>query len=125
MTTDIESLRAGLSAATDALNVSIAKAGAALCNLHLGVRASILLESGPDGVKWLAFAKYGKEWCLCLDFDGEVTPLRNASREDRLRAVPFFPALHEAMIKAVSEETERVEATCALAEAFITDLERP
>jgi hypothetical protein len=121
----VEEQREELGHATDRLNASIAEAERCLTDLNPGVSASVPIEEGPNGTKLLAFRKDNRRWALCLVIDGEASPLRNATREDRIRAVPFLPALHTALLKSVGSEIDKVEQAISEVQTFIAGLEKP
>lgn len=110
----IPELRARLVTATDQLNASIRTAETVLAGLHLGVYAEVALPyDRPGWTQALVFAKEHKEWRLLIETgptDGEVdvVPLVNASRELRVTAVDYLPALASALLATAEEEVSRV-----------------
>jgi hypothetical protein len=125
-------LKPRLEAATDDLNRSIEAAEAALVSLQLGVRASTLMDGNKDDSLWgryLAFGKESKAWRLLIE-EGEldeeeswtVTPLVNASRELRLRAVELLPTLVQKLVSTAEAEIKRVEAAATAARNIVTAL---
>jgi len=116
-------LKPKLDGATDEMNRSIHEVEVALAALHLGVRASVTIESRTDqqfSFTWyrcLVFGKDAKVWRLLIEEgrddhpeDIDFTPLVNASREVRLQATEHLAELVWAIVKTAEEEIARVEA---------------
>ncbi|MDI1481181.1 hypothetical protein [Polyangium sp. y55x31] len=122
-------LSAELSAATDTLNAAIRDSEQALAALNLGVTASVDLypEETSEEV-WMQYLRFGKDatgWRLLLEsgyeFDSgswSVSPLLNASKEVRLKAVEKFPALLDKLIETAEEHLELVKKRVAEATTF-------
>jgi hypothetical protein len=102
--------------ATDRLNKVLVDAEKALAALNLGVSAwAVLEEDGRGWFKTLEFIKIGSDFKLMIvtGLEGDETtttktPLISASRETRLDAVAALPKLYKQLVKAVGDETERV-----------------
>lgn len=112
------SLSAEMSTATDELNTALQSAEKAIATLKLGVTASVVMNPEEEGpwTEALVFGKDKQVWRLLyetgLDGDNDVnsTPLVNASRAIRLKAVDHLPALLEALIARAAQEVEDVRA---------------
>jgi hypothetical protein len=127
-------VRPKLAEATDKLNQAIAAAEQAIAALHLGVRAAVSMYSGPDHNPWytnLVFGKDGKTWRLFIETghpshpdQEELTPLTNASREHRIRAVELLPDLVRELIVTAEQEIQRVEQKTSEANEFVANITR-
>jgi hypothetical protein len=125
-------LKPRLEAATDDLNRCIEAAEAALVSLQLGVRASILMNEDKDEPFWgryLVFGKESKAWRLLIEEGDDhpeggwtITPLVNASRELRLRAVELLPTLVQKLVSTAEGEIKRVEAAATAARNIVTTI---
>jgi hypothetical protein len=129
---EIKSLKPILGQATDALNETLKQFESRLESYKTGVSTSVQISSDGEIFERLCFSKQGNRWVLVLethypnqrdDDDGvSFEPLLNASREDRLTAVKFLPALVLSMAETMRAEIERVESadkeTRALIEAL-------
>jgi hypothetical protein len=112
-----------LTAATERLNKSLKEIEAELVRLNLGVTAEVEVDrhddpnSGDNVCKNLRFGKDNREWKLLwevgLESDPESwtsTPLLNVSREVRVIAVGFLPALIEKLVETAEKEVAGVAA---------------
>ncbi len=84
------------------------------------VRADTELSSNPNGLEssMLCFSKDGKGWTLYLydehhgsDESRNWTPLRDASLDEKARAVDAFPMLLRAMAVAQRQLVDRLKRT--------------
>jgi len=108
-----EQIREALALATDELTVSVDKVEETFRALRLGVNAQVPL----DDTRFVAFKRSGKEWRLVvIDPVNGDQPLRNCSRECRVRAAEIYDALlrelfvqAEAQVSIVKDARERTE----------------
>lgn len=120
----IQEVSQALANESDQLNADIEAVEHALSRLKLGVRAEQVMVSDDEGwARSLVYGKDGKTWRLLLqsgtgDEDDEVVALINASRELRLRALEFLPALLEKLLAAADNELQRVRQTRGIAREF-------
>lgn len=108
-----------LGANTDRLNAAIASAEKALTQRNYGVRARVAM--GDE--RWLVFGKDHKTWRLMVESGQQVNPLADTSRETRVDAVAFLPALLTALREEAAAQALVVGRAAATAEAFVTSLE--
>jgi hypothetical protein len=127
-----EKLSPVLAHVTDNLNTQIWSFAEKLTNLKLGVPgfASMDSDAQENWERFLTFRKDGKEWGLFVG-EGDLaevhttyTPLTNASRDTRLRAVDLFPALVEDMISRAEKEIENVQTKADKVASFIAQLSK-
>ena len=125
----LTSLSKNLNEASDELSRQIATVESALNALNLGTWAWVyeptmteaeLSEPDAKGQRYelnyvhtLGYGKHKGKWGLlvssCWDYDdenAEITPLRDAPREVRLKAIDKIPELLEALVKEVAALTE-------------------
>lgn len=109
-----------LQQATDLLNSALVEAEDALCDLDLGVTASVAL----DEERALHFRKKGNEWTLVVTRPDDVngTELIRTSRKTRLDAVSKLPALRDALLDGYGIEVHRVEDAVKAVQAFTASL---
>lgn len=107
-----------LGALTDELNTQITAAEQALAVLNLGVTAAVSLNNGAE----LRFGKYNEHWRLIYNGGGVCTdtPLVNASRETRLRAVYVLDDLLAALRLEAESQSNIVQRASQHVQAFIT-----
>ena len=111
-------------ASAPAIHDRIAKMEAILANIKLGIYAEVLIYEGTDerDSVWKTYLIYRKGhsgWALyvkdVVDGDENWTPLRDASRDDRVVAVKAFPKLLEALKESAERELTNIrEATQAM-----------
>lgn len=111
-----------LTRATEQLNAHLRVAEKTLAECHLGVTASVPLSSPTDPNALLTFGKFDDGWRLSVTVGSARTPLTNASRELRLRAVALLPALLTALLEAAETEHSRVEGAVQQLETFIKSM---
>jgi hypothetical protein len=123
-----------LDEATDALNELIDEAEKAIAELRLGVPGRVTFEAIEDdqtGLTYcrdLLFWKEDKVWRLMVasgtegDPEDDCIPLRNASRDVRLRAVDHLARLVDNMIETAETEVTEVESAKQVALKFIQNL---
>jgi hypothetical protein len=108
--------------ATELLNGALLEAEDALCDLELGVSASVSL----DEERVLHFRKRGNEWALVVTRPGDDasgTELLKTSRKTRLDAAHKLPALHAALLDSYDVEHHRVEDAIQAVQAFTASLQ--
>jgi hypothetical protein len=123
---------------TDALNLTITTFNEKLAKLNLGVEAWVGMTEGDPGQNddnvvvhdetWLGYCRFERGWELAIkvverDDDGntvdvleEATPLLNASREIRAKAMGVIPRLlaairdeAESLVDSIQEAEEAAE----------------
>ncbi|MBI3183001.1 MAG: hypothetical protein HYZ28_12765 [Myxococcales bacterium] len=122
-------LRPALDKATEELNSVLREVEAVLAGFKLGVNLSVVVSEADDGLSrvTLELAKWGGEWRLLRVYSREgepeeVTPLLNASRENRIEAVEWLTTLLQDAVAAVERETKRVQESTARAREFLNGL---
>jgi len=108
--------------ATERLNSALLEAEDALCDLELGVTASISLDDG----RVLHFQKKGNEWGFYVGRDGDEsseTKLLSASRKTRIEVAQKLPALRAALLAAYQAQLECVEGSIGHVQAFTASLQ--
>jgi len=114
-----EELAKGLTGATEALNTKLLTATFALAGLGYGVTADV--DLGPPTGLRLALVKDDGTWRLVTFTENRenLTPLLNASRERRLRAVEMLPRLREELDMVAKAELAKVMASLRTLDAFL------
>jgi hypothetical protein len=119
-----------VAAATDAVNGALERVEQALTSLNLGVTAAVELEpcrSSMDGwEQYLCFRKDGSTWRLLLESgpmggdadDYSESPLLNASKEVRLKAIERLPALVDKLVEVAEKHVSQLRAAATKAEAL-------
>lgn len=93
--------------ATDGLNDMLSAVEAHLIVLHLGVRASVSIDTGVE----LEFGKYDKKWLLAISWprsSSGAAPLTSTSRELRLLAASKLPELIVALVAEAKRQNDLV-----------------
>jgi len=121
----LASLSHNLNEASDRLTAELNSVETAINKLKLGVGAWVEIRSEDTGdgftrICSLGYSKSKGKWGLVLyecldgmDEDGELTPLRDASRDLRIEAAEKLNALMEKLAKEAAETTEKVTKQAA------------
>ena len=102
---------------TDELREKIETVETAIESLALGVSAQVSFSVGEA----LSWQKLGGKWSLCVVRDGkDPVALVSSSRATRVKAVPLFPALIEALHTAVEHDLQEVEGALTTIDGFLS-----
>jgi hypothetical protein len=130
----LASLSQDLNQASDRLSAELDSVETAVNKLKLGVNAwaSIRAEEAGEGYSRsysVGYCKIKGKWGLvlfeCIDGmeeDGEITPLRDASRDLRVEAAEKLGELIEALAKEAAKTTENVTKRAAEAKKIASAL---
>lgn len=118
---------------TAKLNEALEATEAVLKDLGLGVRVQVNFpdpeDESPTGWRFLCFDKHGGDWRLLVEVGDDAYPdsiatkiLRNASRDVRLEAIEFIPALIEALVEEAQSKLTTVKKKAGAMEKLVAEL---